>query len=50
MTGDAILNLLCNAYLFDVDIVNGRLEMTCDFDKTDESDRHCVHDYFRLFG
>jgi len=39
MIGDAVLELLCNAYLFDADIVNGKAEITCDFEKTDEHEK-----------
>ena len=39
MTGDAILNLVCTAYLFDADIVSARAEVVCDFEKSDETEQ-----------
>ena len=39
MTGDALLNLMCAAYLFDADIVSARSEVVCDFEKSDETEQ-----------
>ena len=39
MTGDAILNLLCTAYLFDADIASGRAEIVCDFEESDAREK-----------
>lgn len=39
MTGDALLHFVLSAIRFDADIVQGRTEMSCDFEASEESER-----------